>query len=297
MVQIIDSNRPSCVPNESLYCVKYIPSKPKAVFCFHHGLSEHIGRYRALFTHLAEDKGIAIYTGDALGHGKSTGMRAYIDSFSHIVADFKSLCEEARWDVATAWPGETFDFFIGGHSLGGLIAALACLESGQETWSGLLLSSPALDVEWTPILKVQAMMGGVLSALLPKARIVPAVRPEDMNQDPVCVQEYINDTLNTIGPLPSRTAKQSLVAFRELKAKSGEFRIPVYCHHGDADRCTSATASKEFMDKIQSTDKTYLVIEGGYHELLIGKRGMNIADGMADWMLARLTQGAASSKI
>lgn len=39
-----------------------------------------------------------------------------------------------------------------GHSLGGLIAALACLRD-QGVWSGLLLCSAALDVEMGLVLK------------------------------------------------------------------------------------------------------------------------------------------------
>lgn len=39
-----------------------------------------------------------------------------------------------------------------GHSLGGLIAALACLRD-QTAWSGLLLCSAALDVEMGLVLR------------------------------------------------------------------------------------------------------------------------------------------------
>jgi len=39
-----------------------------------------------------------------------------------------------------------------GHSLGGLIAALACLRD-QSAWSGLLLCSAALDVEMGLVLR------------------------------------------------------------------------------------------------------------------------------------------------
>jgi hypothetical protein len=42
--------------------------------------------------------------------------------------------------------------FIGGQSLGGLVAVHTALRS-QHLWSGLLLHSPALDVEWTNMLR------------------------------------------------------------------------------------------------------------------------------------------------
>ncbi len=42
--------------------------------------------------------------------------------------------------------------FLGGHSMGGLVATHAALHN-QRRWSGLLLLSPAIDVEWTPMLR------------------------------------------------------------------------------------------------------------------------------------------------
>jgi acylglycerol lipase len=36
--------------------------------------------------------------------------------------------------------------------------------------------------------RFQAAVGGVMARLIPRARIVPAVRPEDMSQDPRVVQ-------------------------------------------------------------------------------------------------------------
>jgi hypothetical protein len=35
-------------------------------------------------------------------------------------------------------------------------------------------------------------VGGLLAALVPAARLVPAVRPEDMSQDPQVVQDYLS---------------------------------------------------------------------------------------------------------
>jgi acylglycerol lipase len=72
---------------------------------------------------------------------------------------------------------------MAGQSLGALIAASAVARE-QSSFRGLLLFSALLDVEMTPILRVQNALGGPLSALLPWARIVPAVRLEDMSEDP-----------------------------------------------------------------------------------------------------------------
>ena len=49
---------------------------------------------------------------------------------------------------------EKLPTFIGGQSMGGLIASYAVLRN-QGAYSGLILHSAAIDVEWTFILRCQ----------------------------------------------------------------------------------------------------------------------------------------------
>lgn len=85
--------------------------------------------------------------------------------------------------------GDPLPLFIAGSSMGALFAALACLEE-QSWFSGLLLWSPSLDVDKTPMLHVQSLLGGPLEALMPQARIVAAVRVEDMSEDPQACPQH-----------------------------------------------------------------------------------------------------------
>ena len=64
--------------------------------------------------------------------------------------------------------------FIGGHSLGGLVAALAVARD-PAPWKagGLLLLAPAVDVERTLVMKLQEPFAQLLSILIPDASIVP----------------------------------------------------------------------------------------------------------------------------
>ncbi len=58
--------------------------------------------------------------------------------------------------------GPSVPHFIGGQSMGGLVAALVALQD-QSVWDGLILCSAAMDVEWTPMLRfVQATPGNKL---------------------------------------------------------------------------------------------------------------------------------------
>jgi acylglycerol lipase len=274
-----------------LFTVTYLPdasttTAPTAILCFHHGIGEHIGRYKEIFSRFA-DAGIAVYSGDVAGHGKSEGHRAYVDSYVETVDEFEAFCKHAAADVRSRFPAAAASpppMFIAGHSMGGLIAALTCLRD-QSAWTGLMVCSPALDVEWNLVLRMQAVVGDLLAALVPKARLVPAVDPAAMNPDPELVKDIMADPLNTVGNLPIRTGNEVLRGMRLLRKHWPEFTLPIYAHHGAVDKCTSAPATQAFVAAAGSADKTLHLVPGGFHEVLMSPGvGEGLTDGMIGWI-------------
>jgi acylglycerol lipase len=122
----------------------------------------------------------------------------------------------------------------------------------QSTFHGLLIVSPALDVEWTPVLRVQAAIGGLLSSLLPKAKLVPAVKVCDLSQDQAVCDAFEADPLNTLGNVRCRMGNESLGAMRSLAARYPDFTLPIWGTQGDTDRITSLPAHQRFMDAVSS---------------------------------------------
>eukprot|EP00887_Chlorella_sp_A99_P002468 scaffold10.g2468.t1 len=277
-----------------LFTASFFPDgDPKAVLLFHHGLAEHIGRYKKIFTSWAE-AGIAVFAEDAFGHGKSEGPRALVMNFDDLVDDFDALSHAAQHACTEHYPGAPdLPYFVGGHSLGGLVATALALRD-QSRWAGLLVLSPAMDMEWTLSLKLQAAVGNLLAALVPRARIVPAVRPEDMNPDPACVQEYVTDPLNTVGNVCARTANETLKTMVRVRKRWHEVSLPLYAHHGMQDKCTSAPATRALVQAAASSDKVFHHIEGGYHEVMLSPGGDKIAAQVADWILAHARGVSAS---
>jgi acylglycerol lipase len=238
-----------------------------------------VGRYNGVFERLAS-AGVAVYAGDAMGHGRSDGTPAFID-LQLMIQDFESLCEIAKGDRADPVP-----MFVAGHSLGGLVAAFTCLHN-QEMWSGLLLCSPLLDVEWTPVLRLQAAFSSVLAMAGPRLKIVPKVVAAHVNKDPARVKEYEEDPLIYHENIPVKSGSEMLKGFGEFSKHRAEFSLPIYAHHGTADKITSFEATRDFLDAVSSTDKTFVPVEGGYHEVMLEPEGGVLLDRMIEWMLSK----------
>jgi acylglycerol lipase len=169
---------------------------------------------------------------------------------------------------------------LGGHSLGGLVAAHAVLRlagdnqvaTPQSTGvAGLVLHSAALDVVWTPVLRALAAVGAVLAVLVPRARIVPAVKPEAMHPDPQVVREYLEDPHVVVGNTRARTANEVLRGFKGLAGKEELFALPILAVHGASDATTSLEAVRRFCARAASAAQGLVrlrEVEGGFHELM-----------------------------
>lgn len=150
-----------------------------------------------------------------------------------------------------------------------------------------------MNIEWTLTLRLQAPIGGLLATLVPRKRLVPAVKPEDMSPDPKVVEDYVNDKLNFVGPVRARTANEILKGFRSLDRSQSQLALPILAVHGTSDRCTSLPAVKRLLQVCQSKDQTLKEIPGGYHELLMGPEKEEVIPLVREWILTHSSTNAA----
>jgi acylglycerol lipase len=146
-----------------------------------------------------------------------------------------------------------------------------------------------IDMEWTLTLRIQAQLGNLLSMLLPRARIVPAVLVEHMSQDPQVRADYIADPLIFQGNVRARTGNCLLKAMNDLEKHYAELTLPIYATHGDTDKCTNCKAVELMLTKVSSKDKKMDVIIGGYHEILLGPEKEEVAGNIISWLDAHST--------
>src|SRR5215831_5155714 len=114
---------------------------PRYVALIAHGYGEHAQRYAHVAEHLVRH-GASVYAPDHLGHGRSEGERALVDSVDDMVADLDAVARKAAADH----PGQPLVLI--GHSMGGLIATRYAQQHGGKL-AALVLSAPAVQARHT----------------------------------------------------------------------------------------------------------------------------------------------------
>jgi len=238
---------------------------PTALVVFLHGIGEHATRYDALFRALL-DAGARVMTYDCVGHGASEGLPGYLDAFEAVVEDARGFCAWARG----ARDGDEA-VILCGQSFGGLVAATVAANdatSGEGLIDGLVLTAASVDVKWNAILRAQAAMGALLARGAPRARLVPAVRLEDMSTDPATLEAYATDPYVQLGPVRCKTAYEILRGFRMLRQRYGDVTCPLLALHGAEDACADKTASERLVHEASSPNKQYIELPGMHHLIL-----------------------------
>lgn len=229
----------------------------RAVLVIVHGLGEHSGRYENLVKYLLP-RGIAVYSFDLRGHGRSPGKRGHVNAWSEIREDlgaFLSLVGRQEGDLPR---------FLMGHSLGGLIVLEYILrQSGDAGLQGVIASGPGLSTEGLSPMLVK--ISGLLSRVWPTLSLPTGLDVPGISRDPAVVQAYQNDPL-VHGKATPRSAVEAFAAIRWTLDHAAAWSLPLLVLHGEADRLVPAEASSAFFDRVPIADKQRIEYAGGYHE-------------------------------
>ncbi|MFC3415358.1 alpha/beta hydrolase [Algoriphagus hitonicola] len=264
----------------NLFLQAWMPENPRASLLLIHGLGEHSGRYGKLVQGLTE-LGIAVFTFDGRGHGKSDLPKpsAYFDSFEEYLKDIHALFGKVKSYV----PG--LPSFIFGHSMGGGMAASYALKYRPEV-NGIILSAPAIkEAEGTSALLVA--ISGVLNRISPKLKAL-VLDIVGISRIPEELEKYKNDPLVYQGKIPVRTGYELLQMMRFIQSNVYRFDFPFLIMHGTADRLTNPKGSRLLFDKSSSRDKTLKIFEGAYHELLNDSDQEEVLSLILDWVKERM---------
>lgn len=262
-----------------LYCQSWQSSQdPKAILLVVHGFAEHSGRYMNIVNHFVP-KGYMVYGLDHRGHGRSEGLRGYVEQFSYYLDDLKTF-----FDIIRSEHGDA-KIFIVGHSMGGTIATAYAVEH-QDEFDGLILSGAGLKMG-NGSLRLLFPLVRILSLFLPKMGIT-IIDASTISQDEAVVEAYINDPLVYWGKIRARLGSELATVMQKLPHQMLKIALPILIMHGTADRLVDPEGSKVLYEKVGSEDKTLKLYDGFYHEIFNEPGREQVFEDMERWLVARL---------
>jgi len=254
----------------------------RAVLAIVHGLGEHGGRYMNIVNYLVP-KGYAIYTLDHRGHGRSPGLRAFVNSWSEYIEDVGKFCQL----IAEQQPA--IPFFLMGHSMGGNITLNYILHyptsHHPDGVKAVIASAPAVGkLDEPPVL---AFISRLLSGILPKLSVATGLDATAVSRDTAVVQAYQNDPL-VHGKGTPRFATEFAASADWAMAHAAEFKPPLLLIHGEADRLVNVQASRDFFARVPHNDKKLIIYEGGYHESHNDLEHERVVGDIESWLEAHM---------
>jgi acylglycerol lipase len=257
-----------------LYEQSWRPAKgeARAVVVLVHGLKDHSARYQALAEALALE-GFAVHAFDLRGHGRSEGVRVWVDTFDDYLDDLDIFMRRVR----ASSPGRPVLLF--GHSMGGAIATLYTLTHKPDL-AGLALSGAALAVDVSAV-----TVGGtkVVAGLAPNAGVFQ-LDLRQFSRDPAVVAACSTDPLVYQPGAPARTARELLGALDRIQSGMEEITVPLLAMHGGEDKVTPPAGSRELVQRARATDKTLKIYPGLYHDLLHEPEKAQVTADLVKWL-------------
>lgn len=252
---------------------RWRPSRPKAFLVVTHGFGEHSGRY-AHFAEYLVSRGYAVYAHDLVGHGRSSGQRGHIDSWTdywHALAIFRNFAQACEPSLPS---------FLFGHSMGGLVV-LSYLTMQPLDIRGAIVSGALLEPGSTanPLLVAAARL---LSANWPALSFKLGLNIKALSRDPAVIEAYRNDPL-VHGRASVRWGTEVLNAMGSLKTQVKRVVDPLLILHGEADAINRVEGAHWLFREVSSIDKELRIYPGGYHEPLNDLQKEQVLHDIADW--------------
>lgn len=261
----------------TLFTRSWTPDRPlRGIVVLVHGVHEHSGRYAYLASALMA-RGIGVRTLDLRGHGQSDGPRGQVETFGDYVTDVSPFLEEilAEADVPV---------FLMGHSMGGLVVAATVVERGTKGLAGIVLSSPALQVNSPAPLRALAPFVARWLPDLP----VTKLDLSRLSRDPTVGRAYREDPLTIKRGVTARLGLEILATTERVREHAQAFDVPLYLFHGTDDRLTDPDGTRWLAEHAATDDVTLTIYDGYYHETMNEPERDDVIGALADWLDAHL---------
>jgi alpha-beta hydrolase superfamily lysophospholipase len=240
-----------------LYAETFLPSgDPKGVIVLTHGYAEHCGRYREV-AHVLRNAGWAVLSYDVRGHGKSPGVRGFIDRFDMYLDDLDAMIAEAR-KLAPDKP-----LVLLGHSHGSLITLRALAGARAPKVTAAIVSSPYLGLK-LEVPAYKRALARVASRIAPKLAQPSGLTAEQLTHDKAKQAERVADKL-CFDIATTRWYTEASAAQDYVALHADRIDVPTTWLVGGSDPIADPAQSRRVANKVKGA--TYHDLVGMKHEV------------------------------
>ncbi len=252
--------------------------KPRALVVALHGLGSHAGDMKNIGEYLS-DRGIAVFAPDMRGFGHYSGIKGHVMSFEEYVEDIQNLVMQVKDQYLNKIT------YLFGASLGA-INAIRYVVRYPRVVDGLLLQCPAVSQNLNIGIGKQ-FVGNLLSLLNVKRYVDIGIDYADVSRSPENIEKLEKDPLR-VNIVTPRFGIEALKASKDAFRASSVITMPVIIQQAGADILVIPEKSKEFFDNLSSSDKTWKLYEGLYHQLHEEPEKEQVLGDLYSWLDKRL---------
>lgn len=258
---------------------RWLPAvKPRAAVVFVHGWGDHSGRYGDAARFLA-GSGYAAYGLDFEGHGLSSGKRAFIADFQHLVDDLAAFVTLIKRESKGA------PLFLCGYSMGGCVCATYVAFHPHDV-AGVVFNASALAVS-PHISSIKKSLARWLGGALPRLPLSNLTAGALMSRDPAQAAAYDADELTHHGKITAGTGRQLLLANERMEKHLDRVGVPFLVLQGTADTLVDPEGATAVYAASPGKDKSIRLYPGALHDLFHESNREEVLAHLQDWLDAR----------
>jgi acylglycerol lipase len=259
---------------------------PECILIHLHGLNSHFQfvyecqnefKYRIKYLQKAN---ISSYALEFIGHGKSGGIKGYINNFEKVLTNVLSLLTYIEFKHPNV------PIFLFGESMGGAISIKISILSKKI--KGIIVLAPMCGIDENKYpSKFKLNLAIKLSKYFPKWKMIGTTKDNELccknkdynNSRELCEYEYN-------GKIRLATGRECYRLMKWINDNCHYFDKPILAIHSYKDLVTSVKQTEIFINNCKSKDKQIIKLDQGEHRLLIPD---NNNDSMPDGILFKIT--------
>eukprot|EP01134_Creolimax_fragrantissima_P006313 CFRG6313T1 len=257
---VMDGTMKNTQSGQKVYLKRWEPKQPiRSLMFIAHDVGEHSGRYEQVLLGFLQ-AGVLVFAHDHQGHGQSEGERADMPVYMTFVIDILKHLRTVKQHYAG------LPLFGWGHGMGACLL-ITLVRSFPAVFTGLMLTSPMIRVDpWANTI-IKKILASTVSFIQPSFGLGHRVDAEDITDDILEQQRWLNDPYIYRGQTKIRWANCMLQAMELNSMDMASLNVPFVTIQGNQNDVVLSDNAMFIYTVAKSTDKQLKYIDGGRHDL------------------------------